>query len=85
MDDALADYESKRNEAVMPDYMRNIELARFGDVPRDHLRLRLAIRDDPIETRRFFLASQGRIPSAEFFSPENMRRLMSRLPRAATQ
>jgi flavin-dependent dehydrogenase len=85
IEEALATYEVKRNEAVMPDYTENINLARFGPPAPEVLKLRLAIRDDPVETRRFFLARQGRIPPGDFFNPENMRRLLSRLPRAAAQ
>lgn len=69
----------------MPDYSENLNLARFGPPAPEVLKLRLAIRDDPVETRRFFLARQGRIPPGDFFNPENMGRLLARLPRAAAQ
>jgi 2-polyprenyl-6-methoxyphenol hydroxylase-like FAD-dependent oxidoreductase len=80
---ALADYESERNAMTMAAYRENLQFAAFGDPPSDLLRLRHALRGDAAETRRYYLARQGRIPPATFFNPENIERLLSRQVLAA--
>jgi 2-polyprenyl-6-methoxyphenol hydroxylase-like FAD-dependent oxidoreductase len=78
LDVALADYERRRNEATMPDYRQNIDLARFNPLPAELSRLRAAIRGDQEATNRFYLAREGMIPRESFFNPENLQRLMAR-------
>ena len=41
-EDALADYERRRNEATLPDYHANLAMAQLGPLPDRHLRLRAA-------------------------------------------
>jgi flavin-dependent dehydrogenase len=75
---ALGGYEEHRNSASMQLYRENAYQAQFKPVPEDLLAIRAAIRDDPEETNRFYLARQGMIPPEEFFNPENLQRLMAR-------
>jgi len=83
---ALAVYETARNSAASQLYWENISLARFGPVPEDILGLRSALRPDPEETRRFYMAREGMIPPEEFFNQENLRRLKMRQdPATATR
>jgi flavin-dependent dehydrogenase len=78
LEEALRAYESARNSAVLEDYRQNIALAKLGPTPPELVRLRMALRDDPQETRRFILAREGMIPPEQFFNPENMARLLAK-------
>ena len=71
LDTALAEYERFRNAATLPDYQENLQMAQFGPVPPDVLRLRRAVRDCPSEVTRYTLARYGRIPREDFFSKRN--------------
>jgi flavin-dependent dehydrogenase len=82
LEEALADYESWRNEASVPDYQRNIDLARFTPPPPEVYQLRAAVRGNSEDTKRFILATQGTIPREEFFNPQNMQRIMSQARKA---
>jgi flavin-dependent dehydrogenase len=75
---ALAGYEQKRNAAALPLYRENLHLAQFRPPAKDMLAIRAAIRGNQEETNRFYLARQGMIPAEEFFSSENLGRLMAR-------
>lgn len=77
MEEALADYERKRNDATIADYRENLVLARLGPLPPDTLALRAALRHDPEQATRFWLARTGMIPRDQFFNPENIGRLMA--------
>ena len=41
-------------------------------------RLRLALREDPEDTRRFLMAREGMVPDEDFFNPENLKRLLTK-------
>jgi 2-polyprenyl-6-methoxyphenol hydroxylase-like FAD-dependent oxidoreductase len=77
LEGALADYERRRNEAAMPCYQQNLNAARFRPYPPELYQLRAAVRGNPEETRRFFLARYGMIPPEQFFNPENVQRLLT--------
>lgn len=77
MDDALADYESKRNAASAADYDQNIADARFPPPPARMLALRAAVRDSPEEATRMIKARNGMIDPASFFNPENISRVLA--------
>ena len=85
LDDALAAYELRRNEATLPDYRQNLEAARLGPPPPEVARLRAALRDNPADTTRFVMASQGMIPREEFFNPQNLQRILASAPVAAAR
>src|SRR5262249_22480011 len=61
LQDALAGYEQRRNEATMPDYRLNIELAQFKPMPPEIYQARAAVRGDPEDTNRLIMARQGMI------------------------
>lgn len=75
-DEALAAYEQRRNAATLPDYHRNLALARFEPKPEQQLRLRRALRDDQDATNRFYLAVQGMVDPRTFFNDENLGRII---------
>jgi flavin-dependent dehydrogenase len=59
---ALADYERRRTDATLPDFQENVRMAALGPIPPETLKLRRALRGQPVESTRFVLARHGRIP-----------------------
>lgn len=86
MDDAMTEFEQQRLAATREDFLQNAQFARMQPFPAQTLGLRAAIRGDQPEINRFCLANEGMIPPQEFFNPENLGRIMSRLdpPKAAS-
>ncbi|HEX2032697.1 MAG TPA: NAD(P)/FAD-dependent oxidoreductase [Chloroflexota bacterium] len=80
LEEALASYERRRNEATLPDFRENLEAARFGPPPPEVTRLRLALRDRPADATRFMMAREGMIPRQAFFNPENLQRILGGAP-----
>jgi 2-polyprenyl-6-methoxyphenol hydroxylase-like FAD-dependent oxidoreductase len=77
LDEALADYERRRNEATLAEYKQNLQLARLQPPPAELMRLRAALRGDQESTNQFFMAREGMIPHEAFFNPENLQRIMA--------
>lgn len=75
-EEALANYEPRRNEAAMPLYQLNYRLAALEPPSPETLQLRAALRGNPEDTARFFGVSAGTVPVQEFFAPENIQRIM---------
>jgi len=71
-------FRTRRNEATLADYRENIARARFEPMPAEFLRLRMALRGNPEDTKRFVLAREGLIPPEEFFDPKNLERIQSK-------
>jgi flavin-dependent dehydrogenase len=59
--DALADYERRRNAATLPDYEKNIALARGEAIPADVLAQRAEVLGDASAIRAYFLESEQRL------------------------
>jgi 2-polyprenyl-6-methoxyphenol hydroxylase-like FAD-dependent oxidoreductase len=78
LDEALQEYERRRNEDSTADYEENLSVAQLQPVPDEMYHLRAALRDDPDATRQFFMARQGMIPRESFFNRDNMRQLIQR-------
>jgi flavin-dependent dehydrogenase len=76
--ESLGAYERDRNSAALELYWENISLAQFRPIPQDVLGLRAALRQDPEETRRFYMAREGMIPPKDFFNQSNLARLSGR-------
>ena len=74
---ALAGYERRRNEEVLPMYEHTCQLARLGPPPPEMIRLLEALRGDPRETGRFLGTVAGTVPLREFFAPENIGRIVA--------
>jgi flavin-dependent dehydrogenase len=83
MDEALADYESRRNKATLPDYHEDLQAARLGALPPEAVQLRAALRRSPEDATRFVMAQDGMVPREQFFNPENLQRIMSEAAIAA--
>ncbi|MGZ6695293.1 MAG: NAD(P)/FAD-dependent oxidoreductase [Solirubrobacteraceae bacterium] len=60
LDDALAGYEPRRDEATLADFHANLAQARLGPVPDEVIHMRAAVRGDQDATNRFYLGSEGR-------------------------
>ncbi len=76
MADALSDYERKRNEEVMAMFEHTCQLARLAPPPPEMRQLLEALRGDAEETGRFLGTVTGTVPVQEFFSPENVGRIV---------
>jgi flavin-dependent dehydrogenase len=85
IEETMADYEKRRNEASAIDYQRNIDFARFKPLPPETYQLRAALRGNQEDTNRFIMATEGIIPQEEFFNPENLSRIMEDAGSAALQ
>jgi glycine/D-amino acid oxidase-like deaminating enzyme len=82
LDEALASYELRRNDATLPDFHDNLQAARLEPCPPDVLELRAALRGHPADIKLFTMASRDMIPREAFFNSENLARIMAR-PRTA--
>ncbi len=77
LDEALAGYEQQRNEAVMPIYEFTCQF--FGTLeqpPVEMQQLFGALAGNQGETDRFLGTLAGTVPIPEYFSPENMQRII---------
>jgi flavin-dependent dehydrogenase len=73
---ALAGYEQARNEAVLPMYELNCELASLQPPPPDRQQLLAALRGNQEATDRFLGTVAGTVPIQEFFAPTNVERIL---------
>jgi flavin-dependent dehydrogenase len=60
-DEALADYERRRNKSTLPDFRQNLAEARLEPPPPEFLGLRAQLRGDAEATRRFYFEREGRL------------------------
>jgi len=78
MEDALADYEHKRNDEVLAMFEHNTQLAMLEPPPPEMVALLNALQGNSFEIGRFLGTVAGTVSLAEFFSPENIGRIMER-------
>jgi len=78
MEDALADYEHRRNNEVLAMFEHNTQLAMLEPPSPEMIALMNALRGNPVEINRFLGTVAGTVSLAEFFSPENIERIMER-------
>ena len=77
LDDALADYEQRRNTAAMPAYDFAYELAALEPPTPEMQRFFSSLRGNRAETDRFFGAIAGTTPIADVFAPANVERVIA--------
>ena len=77
MANAMATYEARRNERVMPMYQFTTELARLEPPPPEMQALFGALHGNQDATDQFFAAMTGSLPIPQFMSPENVARIMA--------
>ncbi len=76
LDDALADYERRRNEAVIPMYEATFQRTTLKPPPPEIQRLIAALPGNQEATDRFFGLDAGTVSIPEFFAPENVQRIV---------
>jgi flavin-dependent dehydrogenase len=77
MDEALAGYQAARDEGSAPLYFLNVQLAQLAPTP-EVLAVTGAIAsvNDPDDVGRLLGVIAGSVPVADFFTPENLVRVM---------
>lgn len=79
LQEALADYEQRRNKTALPLYELNCQMATLEPPPPEMQPLFSALRSNPVEANRYMATLAGTVSPAEFFAPENMARIMNGL------
>ena len=76
LDEALAAYHRRRDEAVGGMYEFNAQLASLQPPPPEFQQLFGALRGNPYERSRFFGVITDAVPVAEFLAPHNLQRIV---------
>jgi flavin-dependent dehydrogenase len=83
LEQALADYERRRNEDAFPRYEENCRAASFLPPTDEELRLQAALHCAPQEdVDRYMGARFGTLPREAFFNSENLARLFAAAERS---
>lgn len=77
LDEALAGYEQRRNETIMPLYEFICDRATLEPFPLEFQQVLAALRGNQDGINRFFGVIQNTIPFREFFSPENLLQILN--------
>jgi len=77
LDDALARYQSSRDQRVKPLYDFTCQLATLEPPPPHMQQLFAALRGNQADTNQFYSAITGSRPLPEFMHPENLERIMA--------
>jgi flavin-dependent dehydrogenase len=75
-DSALAGYEQKRNQAELPYFELTTQLAALDTPPPETVQLLSALQNNPEQRSRFFGVLAHTVPVQDFFSPENVGRIL---------
>jgi flavin-dependent dehydrogenase len=76
LEDSLGDYERLRNEAALPMYEFTCQFAALDPPAPAMQQLFGALRSNQTETNRFIGTIAGTVHIPEFFSPDNMQRVI---------
>ena len=77
LDEALAEYERRRNEVAKPLYELTLRVAEYSPNSPRTLELRAALRASQADTDRYIGVLTGSVPRDEFFDPENIKRILA--------
>lgn len=77
LENALARYQNERDAEVMPIYQLTCEWATLQPPPPDMEYLLTALQGNQVEINRFVGTIAGTVPIPEFFSPENIQKIVS--------
>jgi 2-polyprenyl-6-methoxyphenol hydroxylase-like FAD-dependent oxidoreductase len=77
LDDALAEYQSRRDRRAKPMYDFTCQLATLQPPPPPMQRLFAALRGNQDATNQFYSAMTGSSPLPAFVNPENLNRIMA--------
>lgn len=76
IEDALASYEQQRNQATLPIYEMTCQFASLQPPPVEQQQLMAALLHSQAETNRFIGTLAGSVSIPEFFTPENVGRII---------
>jgi 2-polyprenyl-6-methoxyphenol hydroxylase-like FAD-dependent oxidoreductase len=76
LDETLAEYERRRNEASLPLFELTCDFATLQPPSLEQQQLFAALRHDQEQTDRFIGTIAGTVPIPEFFAPENLGRII---------
>jgi flavin-dependent dehydrogenase len=76
MEEALAEYEQRRNEAALPLYEFTCQLAALEPPSLEMQQLFAALRHNQEQTNRFLGTLAGTVSIPEFFAPEHIGRVL---------
>jgi flavin-dependent dehydrogenase len=82
LEEALADYERRRDQASMPSFELNFQFATLQPPPPQMQALFGALRRNQADTDRLIGAMTGTVPIPEFFAPSNVQRIVSAAARS---
>jgi flavin-dependent dehydrogenase len=77
IDQALAAYEQKRNQSEMPYFEMTTQLAALAPPPPEVAQLLFALQFNPEQRSRFFGVLAHSVRVEDFFSPENIQKIMT--------
>jgi flavin-dependent dehydrogenase len=84
IEEAMAEYERRRNETALPVYEFTCQLATLEPPPPEMQQLFAALRGNQADTDRFMGLLAGTTPVPEFFATENVARIIGAgVPNAA--
>jgi 2-polyprenyl-6-methoxyphenol hydroxylase-like FAD-dependent oxidoreductase len=76
MESALSGYETERNRRALPLYQHTLQLASFTPLAPEIQQFLFAIRNNQVETDRFFGVLAGSVDVQDFFSAKNVRKTL---------
>jgi 2-polyprenyl-6-methoxyphenol hydroxylase-like FAD-dependent oxidoreductase len=77
LEEALAGYERQRNDRALPLYEHDTQCASMQPLPPEMQQLFAALQGNQVQTNRFFGLAEGTTSISEFFSPEDIQRIMA--------
>lgn len=78
LDSALEEYEQQRNRTAFPMYEFTLQLATLAPPPPEMQQLFAALKANQEQTNRFFGLFAQTVSVPDFFSPENMQKIVGR-------
>jgi flavin-dependent dehydrogenase len=86
LDEALAGYQQTRDEAALPYYDLTCQLATLQPPPPEMVQLLAALQHNEEQRSRWFGVLAQTVPVPEFFSPQNVQRILAgKASRAAVE
>jgi flavin-dependent dehydrogenase len=76
LEQALAAYEQRRNQSEIPYFDLTTQLAALAPPPPEVAQILAALTDNPEQRSRFFSMLAHGVPVVEFFSPENVQKVL---------
>ncbi|MGB8855546.1 MAG: NAD(P)/FAD-dependent oxidoreductase [Burkholderiales bacterium] len=77
IDDALAQYAIRRDEAAMPIFGLTCQMASLAAPPAEMMAVFEALRHNQADTDRYFGVFAQTVPVGEFFDPANLQRIVT--------